>query len=354
MTSALQEFNLTVDHFLDRTTVLYGESGCGKSTIIVDMLHKLKPHVDQIVVVSPTDKVSGTYGPSKIVPLPFVHYTVNTEMITELWTRQEALAEEFNAYGNNMEVLERLASYLPQAKTISDQFAALYQNMDRAIDDLRLNKKGHSEPAVNLEIDLMKAKVDRVVKSSYRKIILDHRRHLERDPRLDDEDRRALSSIDLNPRMVLIFDDCTDQLARLKKSDVIERMFYQGRHAKLTIIMAAHTDTAFAPAIKKNTFMSIFCSSKTSTAYFSRPSAGITKEEQVKVKQALREVFVPSKKHQKMIWLRDNGEFYKYTAERHAPFEFCEGGVMAEFCAKITPEKGAVNMNNKYARFLNQ
>lgn len=346
---SLPEFRLTVDHILDRTTVLFGETGKGKSTIIVDMLYALKPYVNQIVVISPTDKVSKTYGPSGLVPTPFIHYSLNVDFIRELWTRQEALAEVFDKAGNNIELLEVLLDLCPKKETIKSKIAEIRESFDKCVKGIR-QSSNNSDAVISLEVDLLKQKVDRTIKAVYRKFIGENRKYLEAKD-LTDAEKYALKFLDLNPRMVIIFDDCTDQLAKLKKSDVIERMFYQGRHAKLTILMAAHTDSAFAPAIKKNVNMSVFCAQECANAYFVRPSASFSKETQQKSKRAVNEAFTLTSKYQKLVLIRDNGEFYKYTAKLHDPFSFCEG-ILKDFCERIAPEEGALNPHNKYAKGL--
>lgn len=44
-----------------RNTILYGESGTGKSTIMLDILYNLRGHIPTCVVISPTEASNGTY-----------------------------------------------------------------------------------------------------------------------------------------------------------------------------------------------------------------------------------------------------------------------------------------------------
>ena len=103
---SLPELELNYTHFLDRSTLLYGESGTGKSFIMVDILYQLKPYVDQIIVISPTDRQNHTYDKG-IVPLPCIHYTISPTLLTDIWERQSALAAVYTK-ANNPEVLRAL------------------------------------------------------------------------------------------------------------------------------------------------------------------------------------------------------------------------------------------------------
>ena len=57
----IPEFKWNTNYFLDCTTVLYGASRSGKSTIIKHIMKILQPYIDQVLVVSPSEVSNRAY-----------------------------------------------------------------------------------------------------------------------------------------------------------------------------------------------------------------------------------------------------------------------------------------------------
>ena len=51
---------------IGKNTILYGESGTGKSTIIIDILYHLKDIIPSCIIISPTESANGTF--TDIIP----------------------------------------------------------------------------------------------------------------------------------------------------------------------------------------------------------------------------------------------------------------------------------------------
>ena len=60
----IPRLKFSADIFLNKTTVLYGSSGTGKSVCIKNIMLALKDHVDKVLVVSPTEPSNQTYSSS--------------------------------------------------------------------------------------------------------------------------------------------------------------------------------------------------------------------------------------------------------------------------------------------------
>lgn len=339
--SSIQELDFSYKRFIDRTTLLFGESGTGKSFIIDDILFQLMPHVDQIIVVSPTDRQNNTYGKGT-VPLPCIHYTITAKLLDDIWERQNALAAVYTR-ANKPETLRSL-------------FNRIADNVSKAsINTINEKLRKYKEEVIagSAEEGTAKTKMTEMESDCKRLIILIFRRAINQNREklscmsLSADEQFSLKFLNLNPRLVLIFDDCTDLLKKFKSHAVMQKLFYQGRWAFITALIACHTDKALDPELKKNAFVSIFTEETCAHAYFERKSNDLDKEAKSRAYAACKVVFTPLAKFQKLVWVRDEKKFYRFTASSHPSFQFGSPYIW-EYCKHIQAEAGAMNSDNKF------
>lgn len=337
--------DFTPHTFLDKTTTLYGESATGKSTIIVGILHELKPYADQIIVFSPTDRSNHTYsgnGPEdRIVPLPCIHYTISEKILDDIWARQEALVSVYRR-ASAPAVLRKL-------------FMRVAADSERVVEFITAKRDERLQEVKDTIIDPVTAKRkwkeiefdhQRFIEIIYKHYINDNKYRLARMP-LDAEEKFALRYINLNPRLVLIFDDCTEALNKLKNNSVIQKIAYQGRHAMISTIVACHTDKSIDSAFRKNTFVSFFTEESCGRAYFNRASNDLDKESKAVAMAALRSTFVSTEPHQKLVWVREDRRFYRYTAKIHSGFSFGCPEVW-NYCEHVGADVTSVSLSNRF------
>jgi hypothetical protein len=332
--ATIPELNMDSHYFLDRSTILFGESGTGKSFLITDILFQLKPFVEQIIVFSPTDRSNHTYDRG-IVPLPCIHYTISAQVLEDLWERQEMITSVYTI-ANKPETLDKLFKRIPNRSLESAAINAVNAKLAEF-------KKSTDDSA---KVTEMATKCGKLVSMIMRRAIKTNATALLK-MQLSDDEKFSLKYFNLNPRMVVIFDDCTDLLNRIKKHPVIQKFFYQGRHASLTIIIACHTDKALDPELKKNAFVSIFTEERCAVTYFDRCSNNYDKEARAIAKNACKQAFTPLAKHQKLAWVREDRMFYRLTAELHNNFKFGSPHVW-EYCNKIKTDGNNLLANNKF------
>jgi hypothetical protein len=130
-----------------------------------------------------------------------------------------------------------------------------------------------------------------------------------------------------------------------KKHTVIQKIFFQGRHTCITAIIACHTDMAISPDLKKNAFINVFTEDTAARAYFDRASGNLDKEGKQRAHAAVKTAFAV--KHQKLVWVRDQKTFYKFTATKHDDFQFGSPHIR-EYSSQIE----ATNKVNTSNRFL--
>lgn len=337
--------DFTWPRYLDKTTILYGETGTGKSFIITDILYKLKNYVDQIIVVSPTDRQNHTYDKG-LVPLPCIHYQLTESLLDEIWNRQTALGQVY-AQVNKEGVIKSLFDIVAEQKEI-DIIKISKNKLAQAKKEILDNSNNDPTSLANIK-DMEKMHshfIDIVMKRSIIK-----NRHILDSKNLSEDQKYTLKYLELNPRLVWIFDDCSAVLKKFKTHKVIQELFYQGRWAYITAIIACHTDKALDPELKKNAFNSVFTESSCAYGYYNRKSNDIDPEAKKRAIIACKNTFSPTNPFQKLIWSREDKKFYKSTAAMHDNFTFGNRHLW-EYCNRIQVDNSTSNISNKYMDYF--
>ncbi len=168
---------------------------------------------------------------------------------------------------------------------------------------------------------------------------------------LSKDEANSLRWMFTNPKIVLVFDDCTPELSAMKSDQVIKKIFMQGRWAGVTALIAAHTDKMLDPEIKKGVFINIFSHPASVREYFERSSNNIDKETKKRAVDANREIFAT--KYQKFIYFRD-GRIAKGTASWTPAFRFGNQSIW-DFCNQVQSEVNTdiPKGNRYYSEFVN-
>lgn len=342
----MDEFNLDNPlYFLNRTTVLYGESKSGKTTILIHILKTLSTFCDQIVVFAPTDPQHRTYS-SGLVPSPLIHYAVTPRILEEIWERQEAMSA-IAKKASDPEVLRRLYSRLKMPHLDS----AIAQAQKVAEDAVQKIRQQYMDDAVvDKKTKEITDKISELTTLIYKRGIAENRDILRRDSRITPDEQLALDYIGFNPNLVIIFDDCSAELGvkEIKKSKVFKKLFYQNRWANITVIICAHNDKNLEQDIRKNTFVNIFTTRACATGFFATKSNYFSAEQIAQAREAVKHLQDPGAGHQRIAFLREENKFYRLTAKIFPGFKFGSDAVWS-FCEKIKDNGNtAISRENKY------
>ena len=338
----VEEKPISYPHVLDRAVLVYGASGSGKSVVIVEMLNALKPYADQIIVFAPTDKQNQTYS-SGIAPLPFIHYDVTPEILKTVWDRQEVLATVYKQ-ANEIRTLERLYARCPRKDDtqIIDKMNQMAAKSKQEIIRQCLPEGQCKVSCEKVDEDLIKFK-----KCIYKNCIERNKKALQA-MKLDDTESAALRYHNMNPKLVMIFDDCTDLIQKYRKDETVQKIFYQGRHVHITAIIALHTDKSVDAELKKSAAMEFFTEPRTARSYITRASTGFDKDEKIIANAAVDDAFGdPTLKFQKLYWDRLDQRWYKFTAVKRDGFRF-GSDIVWEYANAISATHGHVSHDNKF------
>lgn len=341
----IKKFECDYTQFIDKSTLLFGESGSGKSSIIKDILFYLRGHIHQIIVFSPTDRQNKTYSRG-LVPLPCIHYNISPDVLNNIWERQMALSQLYTKV-NNLSTLESLYKKSCELPGVDlSLYVKGVDNIKKILSDYKqeINKSNMDHNQILSNLNIKEQECNNLLMSIYKKCIEMNRNKLTD---LTTDEKYTLRYLNINPKIVVLFDDCTDILKQLSNDHTLHKMFNQGRWMHMTTIFACHTDKALPPELKKNAFLTIFTGPKCASSYFTRTSNSFEKEDIKKAQEVIKQVFVESAKYQKLVWTRESCTYYKYTATMRNEFSFC-AGIVVDYCDKIkTSENG--NFVNRYS-----
>lgn len=353
VTSKLPLYNFDYKHYIDQAVVAYGETGTGKSFIITDILKQLQPHVDQIFVVSPTDPTNGTYSETGIVKKPYIHYTLTIEFLKNIWKRQEALAAIYKSV-NKLEVLTSLYKRIhnPRVNEILRKLSEIKHAKIREIKDTYLEESTRRD-----KIEELQKTLNEFLSILYKKYINLNRERLMNMQNLSDEEKNTLKFLNINPRTVLVLDDCGSDLKAIlnskKDKAFINKFFYQGRWAYITLIIACQNDMDIDVNWRKNVSLSFFTSQECASAYFNRANNDVPEKLRKQVKDICREgeILIQEQNFYKMCYHRKQKKVYKVLATKHDKFTF--GSPLIKDYANIIANDGvSVDKNNEFYQML--
>lgn len=333
---ALSKIEFDYTYYLDRTALFLGESGTGKSFIINDALFRVKPYINQGIVFSPTNDQNKIYD--GIFPRPCIHKRPTEELLIAISQRQLARAKVYKK-ANKEEILQKLFLRIKDPK-----FVQVMKSLAKRKSDLISQIKSDDVKRGD-KIESINKKCKSFVTAFYRAGIIKHLDKLKKIKGLSEDEQFTLEYINFNPRIILVFDDCTTDIKKLAKTQVMQEIFYQGRHMFITALFAIHSDKALLPEEKKNAFNIIFTAKEAASAYFRLASNDFNKQEQMRANAACAEAM--SEEFQKLVWIREKKAFYKYKAPKHEPFRFGNDELW-KYCAKIESDPDAIDETNEF------
>lgn len=348
----LRYFLKSYKWFLNRTTIAYGRTNSGKSTIIEEIMYLCKEYIPTVFVIAPTNASNGTY--TNKIPSQCIRKKLEVEWLDKFLSRQKQSSDAYNN-ANKLEILKRLFD------RISDETS---QNLELTIAKKSKNSIIFIEES-NMDFPQKKnqrAQIledrDNMLRKLYKTTIRFNKVNLEQMSDINKAEKAALSFLDFNPNVMLILDDCASTFKKLyKKSSAMKEIFYEGRHYNITTIISAQDDKEIDSELRKNTTISIFTSSQAATSNFERAANGYAKHEKTRAKCCIETVFKQDendiKHYQKLVYVQGEADPFRYTiADIYDDFRM--GSIpMWEFSDKLKSRGDTLSKNNvlidKYA-----
>ncbi len=360
----MPELKFTKDNLLDRTIVLNGPSKTGKTIMTLHILETLRSEIDQVIVVAPSEPSNQSYT-GTVNPL-FIHHGLflpggegkkekkgegGRRFLTSIWERQEMLAKLY-AQANDLPTLKKLYDRTSPTPLAS----AVLADTDAArADALKKIAAAHGDtPLAQAQSDEINKKYSQMLAKVYKQAVLDNYAALyARRAEFSEPEMYCLTYLTINPRLLLILDDCAADIKPFFNDPIFRRYFYQNRHCFITMILCCQDDTDLAANLRKNAFITVYTNASVTRAACSR--GAFAPNMIPEVERAAGQIF-QGRGHRKLVYLRE-GEgadcqqiFY---AEATPPKKFVFGsGALQDLCREVQAPSGGMDASNPfYGRF---
>lgn len=319
-----------IKYFLNKSVLLYGASGSGKSTVLLEILHILKEEVPLAFVFSLTADDNNAF--EKIIPRPMINTTVDIKLLHKIYHRQQAATRIYNMVSNR-QFLKELFMKVASHDDISKMEKA-HRNAENIIE------KKKSEPqGIGLEKNIISIR-DEFLSKLYKYVIRNNKKRLL-NMNITETDRYIIKYLDFNPHCIIVFEDCGVLLKQFQKDETVLKILFQGRHNYISAIMTLQDDSGVDSGLKKNAFISIFTTETVASAYFDRHSNNFSKREKERAKNVINTTFSngPGNTHRKLVYLRNDPDPFRYTvANIYGNFRFgCEA--LWDMCDRLQSSK---------------
>ena len=357
----IEGLDLTPRMLLGRSIALYGPSGSGKTVFVKYILSLLVDFSDQAIVICPTEPANQAYR--GVIPPQMIHYSMTApdpknprkridgpkgaiEFLTLVYQRQEARCAMAKR-ANNLETLRSLYNRLsgPTRRKCDDDVRQIEESRAAAYKSVRRQKPAERDEHRE-RIDDRLAEMEKLVLKKY--ISEEYQRLWGRQREMTEDERTALTYLHFKPDLILIFDDCAAEIKSLLNKEIFRKLFYQGRHCKITTIFCCQDETDLGPNLRKNVFTSVFTDADMFRASCARRGNGLNRAERARVMDICDEIF--SAEYRKLVYIRDDPQkhhYYHFTPPLVRPRVFGSAAVQ-ELCARVGTDGSGIDHDNPF------
>jgi hypothetical protein len=347
--------------FIDRTVAIYGPSKTGKTVITKHVMKELNGHIEQVLVIAPSESSNRSY--EGFVDPPLIHYRLyladpanpkkddgprgGLRFLEAVWKRQEMMAAIYTR-ANCADVLARLFARLPrEARQEGLKYIeVINEKRGRVIEQVR--RRFSSEPGrCDEKVKEINEKFKQMLVLIYKKYIAPQYEELWARADLSEDERYSLTYLLFNPRLLLIFDDCAAQLKPLFGKEIFRQLFYQNRHSFITMVICCQDDTDLPTNLRKNAFISFFTEPVVCKSNFDRASNQFGKQIRQLTEEIVPEVF---RGHRKLAYIREDDRrqhFYHVQFPYPKPFRF-GSEASHELCKEVRSTGVSMDKENPY------
>lgn len=305
-----------VEDYLDKTTLIFGGSGSGKTTMVEETMMLCKKYIPHYIIIVPrtSDKAY-----RKKLPGRCIREDITKKKLVQIWKRQINLTQCYNV-ANDVNILEMLFNRITDRET--ELVIKIITN--RTIEYIKLiNTNAELNFAdKRTQIALLEEKKAAKIKKHYKDSIRLHRNKLFKQD-LSDKEVTALTYLDVNPRLMLVIDDCTEKfqgwmkLFNKSEDNIFESILYRGRHNFITLIIAAHDDKIIATELRKSARVIKFGTSQALVASLQKAGSAYNSVEKRQAMLIASTIYNNDdgglKTHKKVCYLREDPFPFRYT-----------------------------------------
>jgi hypothetical protein len=336
--------------YVNRSTLVIGGSGSGKTTIIFELLELINDQIENgIVIVSKNSRKNYTHRFHE----QCIWENITKDELNEIYTRQTDITECYNIANdaNNLRALVgRLANRMIHVQLESVRRTS--EKIIRQIEESSANESDKLQHIANIR-DL----AARREKDFCRNIIRAHQTELSR-MNLSPPERTTLKYLDLNNNLLILCDDISSlfktwmRYYKPSEKNPLESIFYDGRHAGVTIIIALHDDTIIDSKLRKNARNVIYGNSQVFISSVNHASAGYSKQEKAFAERIAPHIYRETanvRNYRKICYIREDIHPFRYTIAKTYPVKRFISDALWRVCDQL-PKRDHQTKN----RFLDE
>lgn len=293
--------------FLNKSIVLYGLSGTGKSKIILDILYIMRNHISFPFIITKS-QASALENFGKIIPRGCIKWNLTKEWLELFIIKQTERASIYNTV-NKLENLKKVFDMIDN-NTATLLETQVIHDADCRIQSIELNSTIAYAKKTNLTKGIRKAR-DEALAVLYKKFIRVYRVELDGiRPEMTRACQLVIKFLDFMPHALLVFDDCAFMIKQwVKESTSMKDLFYQGRHNYTTILLGSQADKELDPEIRKSAYISVFTTIQDVISSFSKASNCFPDRDRKRALACANAVFMPdgimsNDNFQKLVYIR--------------------------------------------------
>jgi hypothetical protein len=275
--SKIPDASHNLELMLDRSTIIYGSSGAGKSTIIKHIMSLLGANISISILLSDNPKIASIYDgvhPScSVIVNPQVQHVLN------IFNEQQKRAEIYDFVND----INRL-------KKIFDSVSSLSE------------KKGE-ERILSCMTSENKTQIKHLLSKYYKAMIIRNEKSIRHD---DTEAKFIFKNINFNPRMALFIDDASIFFKKLSIDPNGMDLFFRSRHAYITMIFASHDETLVSTKSRNGAFNTIFGDIKSLSGYIHKETNKLSREERFNLDRLSKTVNFGAPDYTKIMICRES------------------------------------------------
>lgn len=332
----IPEFDKSIDYFLNRSIILYGASNSGKSTIIKDILHLVRKYIPNVCVICPTNKLNGSYD--GLIPKPLIHSEVKENLLNDILKRQSLNVKIHNLV-NDKDKLEFLYEKMVEKNS------KLLEKILNAYDMVKASLERNSDKE---SLKKLKREHETRIISFYKDTIFSNVKHIQ-SLDLNENDKMLMRHIHINPNFLIIIDDAAVSANVWCKYASVKELFFNGRHHRVTFMIAFQDDKLLESSLRKNAFINIFTTEKVCNSFFNRSANNFSTQEKNMMTDVASAVFKQTKSkednYKKLVYLRESTPPYRWMEARLVK-DFVFGSAhLIKYCEQVAKDDKELNFS---------
>jgi hypothetical protein len=344
----IEDIYFTEELLYNKVINLFGAPKTGKTKCIASIVYALRKKIPLIFVFCPTDTLNGTYSKELNIPSCMIYERPTKEILTRIKDRQQVMIK-FYKDANDPSIMKSIFDKVNIPK-FSDKLRKLDLVYNAAIKNLENNFDDNAailEEKKRQEDEIFKVKYQKIYKTGLKY----YRRQLLKIEDLTEEEIFCIKYHDINPNIMIIFDDCPEHLKKLQREEIFKTLIYKNRHNFITVITAAQDDAGLDPDFRKCAFLTVFTTKQCAVGYCTKPASGIDNRTRKVMVDIAEDIF--STPRQKLVYNRENARFYKYVAPDYGMFE-SGSRTLRKYCDRIEKKGNTISSDNKFSDIVKE